>query len=64
MAVSVDKILSNLNNFTDLGRKRALELSNPYYYHFIQAFSRYAFRNDRLSEAAFNIISLNVDFPN
>jgi guanylate kinase len=27
-------------------------------------FADFAFRNDRLSEAAFNIISLNVDFPN
>lgn len=33
-------------------------------HQFIKAFSKYAFRNDRLSEAAFNIISLNVDFPN
>jgi len=45
---------------------KGLEIQN---YHscshqFIQAFSKYAFRNDRLSEAAFNIISLNVDFPN
>lgn len=64
MAVSVGKILSNLNNLADLGRPRAFELGNPYYYQFIQAFSKYAFRNDRLSEAAFNIISLNVDFPN
>lgn len=33
-------------------------------HQFIQAFSKYAFRNDRLSEAAFNIISSNVDFSN
>ena len=48
MAVSVGNILSNLNKFADLGRQRAFELSNPYYYQFIQAFSKYVFRNDRL----------------
>ena len=48
MAVLVGKILSNLNNLADLGRQRAFELGNPYYYQFIQAFPKYAFRNDRL----------------
>ncbi|WP_316844465.1 hypothetical protein [Pedobacter psychrodurus] len=28
----IDKILSNLNNFADLGGQRAFELGNPYYY--------------------------------
>ncbi|WP_421944318.1 hypothetical protein [Pedobacter sp.] len=28
----IDKILSNLNNFADLGRQKAFELGNPYYY--------------------------------
>lgn len=32
MAVSIDKILSNLNNFADLGRQRAFEFGNPFYY--------------------------------
>lgn len=32
MAVLTDKILNNLNNFADLGRQRAFELGNPYYY--------------------------------
>ncbi len=32
MGVSVDKILSNLGNFADLGRQRAFELGNPYYF--------------------------------
>lgn len=27
-----DKLLSNLNNFADLGRQRAFELGNPFYY--------------------------------
>ncbi len=28
----IDRLLSNLNNFADLGRQRAFELGNPYYY--------------------------------
>ena len=32
MAVSIDKLLSNLNNFADLGRQKAFELGNPFYY--------------------------------
>lgn len=27
-----NKLLSNLNNFADLGRQRAFELGNPFYY--------------------------------
>lgn len=36
MAVFLDKILSNLNNFAELGRQRAFELGNPYYYQLDQ----------------------------
>ena len=32
MTVSIDKILSNLNNFAELGRQKAFELGNPFYY--------------------------------
>lgn len=32
MAVLIDRLLSNLNNFADLGRQKAFELGNPYYY--------------------------------
>jgi len=32
MNALTDKILSNLNNFADLGRQRAFELGNPYYF--------------------------------
>ncbi|MGN7990626.1 hypothetical protein ACTJKC_25040 [Pedobacter sp. 22226] len=32
MAELIDRILSNLNNFAELGRQRAFELGNPYYY--------------------------------
>lgn len=28
----IDRLLSNLNNFADLGRQRAFELGNPFYY--------------------------------
>ncbi|MET4080198.1 hypothetical protein ABIB40_000138 [Pedobacter sp. UYP30] len=32
MEVLTDKILGNLNNFADLGRQKAFELGNPFYY--------------------------------
>lgn len=28
----IERLLSNLNNFADLGRQRALELGNPFYF--------------------------------
>lgn len=28
----IDRLLSNLNNFAELGRQRAFELGNPFYY--------------------------------
>jgi hypothetical protein len=32
MEILTEKLLSNLNNFAELGRQRAFELGNPFYY--------------------------------